>query len=220
MPRTLTDSVYRGLAELLMSGQVAPGDRLSLRTLADQLGTSPMPVREALRQLAALGAVEILPQRAARVPLMRAPRFRDLLQIRLLLEGLAAERAAGRISGAALKAAARHAEQFAAEIRKPEPNRSRLVRANKQLHFAVYGAAGSPELLALIEHLWLLIGPVVNLDLRQDSERLRTRPALVHHSALLRALQTGDGAAARAAIEGDLTSAAEIIVASGQLAPG
>jgi DNA-binding GntR family transcriptional regulator len=215
---TLGDSVYRGLVELFVSGQVAPGDRLSLRTLAAQLGTSAMPVREALRQLAALGAVQIEPQRAARVPLMGEQRFRDLLQIRLLIEGLAAERAASRIDAKGLKATRRACDAFAAEIRKPRPAASALVRHNKDFHFAVYEAAGSPELLSLIEQMWLLIGPVVNYDLRQDSERLRTRPALLHHERLVRALERGEPQAAREALQGDLASAGEIIIASGQLA--
>lgn len=215
---TLTDRVYRSVAELLMSGQVCPGDRLSLRQLADQLGTSPMPVREALRQLSAAGAVEISPQRAARIPVMTVSRFRELLSIRLLLEGMAVTQAAARMPDAAIAAARRHASQFEAEIRKPKPNRAALVRHNQRLHFSIYSAAEAPVLMSLIERLWLLVGPVINYDLRQPSERLKQRPALVHHKLLVDALAQRDHAAARAALEADLVSAAELIIASGRLA--
>jgi DNA-binding GntR family transcriptional regulator len=216
-PATLASATYRELAELLMSGQVVPGDRLSLRSLAEQLGVSPMPVREALRQLAAVGAVEIEPQRAARIPLMSRERFADLLQIRLRLEGLAAERAAARIKATELAEARRLSKRFEAEIRKPRPDRAALVRLNKELHFVVYRAAGSAELMALIEHLWLLIGPVVNYDLRQSAERLRSRPAIGHHEQWVQALSQRDAAAASAAVCADIASAADIIMASGQL---
>jgi DNA-binding GntR family transcriptional regulator len=214
---TLTDKVYRDLSAMLMSGQVCPGDRLSLRTLAEQLGTSNMPVREALRQLSAAGAVEISPQRAARIPLMTLSRFRELLVIRLLLEGLAAEQAAQRVSERGINRARRFAESFEAEIRKLKPNRSVLVQRNMQFHFSVYEAAGTPVLFSLIERLWLLVGPVINYDLRQPSERLSKRPALRHHKMLIDSLVRHDSVGARAALTGDLSSAAELIIASGQL---
>lgn len=214
---SLADAVYRDLADLFMSGQVAPGDKLSLRGLAEQLGTSAMPVRAALAQIAAAGAVEILPQRAARVPRMTLTCFRDLLNIRLLLEGLAIVQATPRIGPAALKQARAFADGFAAEIAKARPNRALLVKRNKDLHFAIYAAAGSPVLLSLIERLWLLVGPVVNYDLRQSTERLRKRPALDYHARMISALAKRDALAAREALVGDLVTAAQIIIASDQL---
>lgn len=214
---TLTDRVYRDLSELFMSGQLCPDDRLSLRTLAEQLGTSAMPVREALRQLAAVGAVEISPQRAARVPIMTLSRFQELLRIRLLLEGLAVEQASQRMSEQGLRDARRHEQAFKAEIHKEKPNRATLVQRNKQLHFAIYRLAGSPVLLSLIERLWLLVGPVINYDLRQSSSNLLERPALRHHKSLVDALELRDASAACAALVDDLVCAADLIIATGQL---
>ncbi len=103
---TLSQRVYEDVRELLLAGQVRPGQKLTLKSLSEALGTSQMPVREAIRQLSAEGALEILPNRAVRVPLMTKDKFRELLKIRLALEGLAVEHAALNISAEGLQAVA------------------------------------------------------------------------------------------------------------------
>jgi len=78
---TLGQRVYSGLRDYLMAGQLHPGQKLTLRELAAALNVSPMPVREAVRRLAAEGALEMLPNRRIRVPVVTKPRFRELLRI-------------------------------------------------------------------------------------------------------------------------------------------
>ncbi len=94
---TLASRVYRELRDFLMAGQVQPGQMLTLRELAAALGVSPMPVREAVRRLAAEGGLETLPNRRVRVPILTRSRFRELLAIRLAVEGLAVEKAVSRM---------------------------------------------------------------------------------------------------------------------------
>ena len=89
--RTLGDAAYLHLRELLMSGRVGPGERLSLRSLAGALGVSMMPVREAVTRLVADRALEVTPNRAVRVPVMTATQFREMAAIRVEIEGFAAE---------------------------------------------------------------------------------------------------------------------------------
>ena len=84
----------RKLADLLISGRLAPGEKLSLRAAADVLGVSIMPVREAVSRLVADKALEVTPNRAVRVPLMSAAQFRDLTKVRIAIEGHAAAQAA------------------------------------------------------------------------------------------------------------------------------
>jgi DNA-binding GntR family transcriptional regulator len=67
---TLGQRVYSGLRDFLMAGQLQPGQKLTLRELAAALNVSPMPVREAVRRLAAEGALEMLPNRRIRVPVV------------------------------------------------------------------------------------------------------------------------------------------------------
>jgi DNA-binding GntR family transcriptional regulator len=147
---------------------------------------------------------------------MTVARFREIVNIRLLLEGLAVVLATPRIAKATIAEARGLAESFETEIKKPRPNRGLLVQRNQQLHFAVYRAAAAPLLLALIERMWLLHGPIVNYDLRQSTARLRNRPAIAHHQRLVEALERGDAEAARQALTADLVDAAEIIIGAGQ----
>jgi DNA-binding GntR family transcriptional regulator len=95
---TMSQRVYGDLRELIMSGRVQPGQRLTLKSLSEAVGTSQMPVREALRQLAAEGALEFLPNKSVRVPLMTKEKFLELLAIRLQVECLALEHATQRIT--------------------------------------------------------------------------------------------------------------------------
>ena len=92
--QTLGERAYAQLADLLISGRLAPGEKLSLRAAADVLGVSIMPVREAVSRLVADKALEVTPNRAVRVPLMSAAQFRDLTKVRIAIEGHAAAQAA------------------------------------------------------------------------------------------------------------------------------
>ena len=92
--QTLGDRAYAQLSELLISGRMAPGEKLSLRQTAEVLGVSIMPVREAVSRLVADGALEVTPNRAVRVGVMTAAQFRDLTQARVAIEGHTAALAA------------------------------------------------------------------------------------------------------------------------------
>ena len=86
--QTLSSDVYAQLRELLITGQMIPGEQISLRTTASALGVSVMPVREAVHRLVAEQALELTPNRALRVPLMTESAFREITRIRVNLEGL------------------------------------------------------------------------------------------------------------------------------------
>lgn len=216
---SMSQAVYRHLRERLIAGQFRPGERLTLDAVARALGTSHMPVREAIRRLAAERALEILPNRTVRVPQMTRSRFGEILVIRKLLEGNAVAQAARRIDAPALAQARRVSDAFGAEIRRRQPDIPELILMNKALHFTVYAACGNRVLLELIEALWLQVGPVINLDLRSGSRRIAEAPSAIHHDRLVDALERRDARAARSALVDDLTSAAEVILAGDGLAP-
>jgi hypothetical protein len=98
--QTLGERAYAKLADLLISGRLAPGEKLSLRAAADVLGVSIMPVRAAVSRLVADKALEVTPNRAVRVPLMSAAQFRDLTKVRIAIEGHAAAQAGPRLDRA------------------------------------------------------------------------------------------------------------------------
>ncbi|WP_230530205.1 GntR family transcriptional regulator [Microvirga roseola] len=214
---TLGERVHAELRELLMSGELAPGQKMSLRSVAETLGVSIMPVREAVARLISDQSLEVLPNRAVRVPLMTRSRFRELTTVRLAIEGFAVEEAASNHAKSDLAAMGRFEQQFLAEARSPDPHADRAVRANKELHFAVYRASGLPSLVGIIEGLWLKIGPVLNFDLKASPERMRTGGATEHHGRLVAAVRAGDRTAARQALVDDIQGAADFIESTGRL---
>jgi len=209
--QTLAEQVYADLKSLLQAGEVEPGQRFTLRGLATTIGTSAMPVREAVQRLAAEQALEVLPNRAIRVPLMTRARFLELRTIRIQLEGLAVECAATQRNDDDLARIEHDAQAFIHACARADGRAA--VRANKSLHFNIYLAARMPTLLRMIESLWLQIGPVLNYDLASSRERMAHSEAGQHHAAMISAIRARDGAAARRALEGDLTSASEFILA-------
>ncbi len=214
---TLGERVHAELQELLMSGELAPGQKMSLRSVAETLGVSMMPVREAVARLVSDQSLEVLPNRAVRVPLMTRSRFQELTAVRLAVEGFSAEEAARRRTVQDVAEIKRAEEAFLAEARSPNPRADLAVRANKELHFAIYRATNMPTLVGIIGGLWLKIGPVLNFDLKVSPERLRTGGAAEHHRKLVAAIEAGDGAAARNALVNDIRGAASFIESTGRL---
>lgn len=215
--RTLTETAYAALSDLLASGRLAPGDRLSLRQSAAAFGVSVMPVREAVSRLVVEGVLEVAPARVIRVPVMGTQAFRALAETRIAVEGIAAARAAERRTEAELEAIRQAEAAFRAEAESPEPDRIKAVQLNRDLHFAIYGANGLPPLMEIIGRLWLKAGPVINLDLRACPERLRQGFALRRHAEALAAITAHDGPAATAAIAADIREAADFILSRGTL---
>jgi DNA-binding GntR family transcriptional regulator len=215
--QTLGERAYAKFADLLISGRLAPGEKLSLRAAADVLGVSIMPVREAVSRLVADRALEVMPNRAVRVPLMSAAQFRDLTGVRIAIEGHAAAQAALYRNERDLASIARAEEAMRAESRKSRPDLPRAVELNKTFHFAVYEAAHSPILAEIIRALWLKAGPVINLDLRANPERLAKGDAIRFHANVRKAITVRDRVSAQAGVAADIGGAAEFILSRGGL---
>jgi len=182
------------------------------------LGVSIMPVREAVSRLVADKALEVTPNRAVRVPLLSAEQFRDLTKVRIAIEGHAAEQAARQRDQNDLLSIARAEEAMRVESESATPDLPRAVELNKTFHFAVYEAAHSPILVEIIRALWLKAGPVINLDLRANPERLAKGDAIKCHADVRKAIAAGNGAVAREGIAADISGAAEFILSRGGLA--
>lgn len=215
---TLGDRVTMELRARLVAGQLAPGDKLSLRRVAEALGVSMMPVREAVSRLAADRALEVLPGRAVRVPILTLEQFRELTRLRLVLEGFAAEEAARVASPEQIARIAAHEAIFREAADAEPPRAADSVAANRDLHFALYEATNMPSLVEMIERLWLKAGPILNLDMRHEPMRLKGGSAVQAHASLVEALSARDAPAARQALERDITFAAAHVESTGRLA--
>lgn len=212
--KTMSLEVHKQLRTLLIGGRMMPGEQISLRSTAEALGVSVMPVREAVLRLVAEQALELAPNRTLRVPIMSADQFREITRIRINLEGLAAATAALRLTPEGIEKIEDANADFSREIAKAKPDGPRLIRFNMEFHFGVYQGAEMPMLLRMIEDLWSRIGPILNYDLQRGSRRLQEREPVDHHDRLLAAIKQRDAASAAEALRGDIQTAADFIVAT------
>src|SRR5690606_10266963 len=97
------------------------------------------------------------------------------------------------------------------------PDLSHAVEVNKRFHFALYEAAKSPTLVSIIRALWLKVGPVINLDLLGNPERIHTGGAVSLHADVLAAVIARDPDKARAGIAADIKGASDFILSRGNL---
>ncbi len=211
---TLRLRVYRSLARGLMAGMFKPGEAVTLRTLAKRLGTSAMPVREAVSRLIAERALVLLPNRSVIVPRMSRERFAQLSRTRQMLEGTLAETVAARATPELLHRLAEHDEAMKRCVAQDDFHGA--LSRNMAFHFALYEAAGEEVVLPLIEMLWLQAGPFLALSLTMPGVYWTAR----HHQAAMAALRRGDGEAARRAIAADIAETSEQLFAKAVFADG
>jgi DNA-binding GntR family transcriptional regulator len=148
----MAEAALERLREAIILGELTPGTPLRLEDLARTLGMSISPIREAVRQLEALGLAEHVPHHGAKVMALDVEELRQLFSIRLALEGMAVRRAAELFTPADAESARANLEEYD-EARKRDDIRS-AVRAHGAFHFALYSAARSPWLLRLIRPAW------------------------------------------------------------------
>ena len=214
---TLGDRVHEELCDLLMAGKLFPGDKLSLRNVAATMGVSMMPVREAVTRLVTEEALTVAPNRAVSVPMMTLTKLKELTLIRTEIEGFAAAQAALNRTDKELKKIRSFDEQFRAFVQSESSSAEKALKLNKDLHFAVYGAARLPLLTGIIQGLWLKVGPVINLDLRSSSERLKSGDAEQCHARLVAAIEARDPDKAKRALTDDILSSSQFIQSTGTL---
>lgn len=194
-----TTRVYEELRAALMEGRFPPGYRLKIRDLAASMGVSETPIREALMQLVRERALTMRAGRSVEVAQLTADQYEELRSIRLLLEGLAAETATLLISENDLTLLETVNEQLYAAER--EGRFAEAVRVNWIFHHTLYRAANKPELLAIIETIWLRNGPAINMAYPHAPP---TYPDRHQHLNVLDGLRARDPAKVKAAIQADL----------------
>lgn len=150
--RTLAEKAFAELHEAIVTGQLKAGQRLRIEKLAELLGMSPMPIREALRRLDAVGLVEHVPHRGARVTELSLADLREIYDARLALEPLAVGHAAERFTAEHANAATEALERHVRAYRRKELQEA--WRAHTEFHFALYRLAESTWLIRLITPLW------------------------------------------------------------------
>jgi DNA-binding GntR family transcriptional regulator len=204
----LRDRVYVALSKALMSGRHAAGQKITIRALAAEYGTSLTPVREALRRLVAEGVLEGAANRSVYVPLMTSSIIRELRDIRIAVEGLAAARAAERISQKNASRLRKVAAELA--VARSSGNIDLDVAKQAEFQFGVYRASDMPNLVRIIEGLWLRTGPYLRLLFPGYIATLPQRRG-DWRKRLCAALDAHDPDAARREIEDDISQALDYL---------
>lgn len=148
---TRTDLVADSIRSAILSGLLRPGDTLVERRLAEQLGVSKTPVREALIALSATGLVVISPNRGVTVRALAPDDLRKAYEVRLLLEPWAVGRAT-RLAAPAIAAEARQALDEAKSLLSGE-DPTALSLANRRFHRALYAACGNELVTAQLDNV-------------------------------------------------------------------
>ena len=202
---TLRAAVYDELRHRLITGRIAPGVPISTRGLAQQLGVSQMPVRDALSRLAAEGAVAIRSKRSITVPQPTAARLDEIMRARLLLEPEAAAQALPFLDGAAL-AGLREADA-ALDAALARGDLHGYMESNSRFHFLIYRARPESLLARIIETLWMQFGPLMRtVYANVDTSRLTDQ-----HARAIDAIARRSEPALRAAIAAGIADGMALI---------
>ncbi|MGH3359371.1 MAG: GntR family transcriptional regulator [Nocardioidaceae bacterium] len=196
-------NVYERLREQILTGEFTEGTWLREGTLATALGTSRTPVRDALRRLHGDGLVKLTPNRGAQVTGIALSNIEDIFELRSLLEGFAARKAAesGAADAAHLTALC-DAMEVAATSRIDAGDE--ITRLNLQFHSAVHEASGSALLPRLLEGV-IAISLVRHTFHHYDEQE--TARSFAQHRELVRAITARDGAWAEAVMVAHIRAA-------------
>ncbi|MEQ9813386.1 MAG: GntR family transcriptional regulator [Azospirillaceae bacterium] len=185
--RTKAELVYEYLREQILSGALEPEARLTLAALSRQLGTSMMPVREALMRLEREGLVEVAPYKDVRVAPLSITDITELFSVRAVLEGHALRLAAGN-EGTRL---ADHLEQVNArfERARADENYTEVNAANWEFHRFILDRARNHHLRRLLEDVWAKC-----LRYRAGFRLIpgRAESAFREHEAIIAAVRAGE----------------------------
>ncbi|MDN3711739.1 GntR family transcriptional regulator [Paracoccus cavernae] len=193
------EKLYRSLRAQIMIGQLPPGQPLTLRGIAAQYRVSMTPAREAVRRLVAEGALTLSASGRMTTPALSVERIEELAALRALIEPELASRALPRAHFALIErmAAINTAIGEAAE----RHDAVGYIRSNLEFHRMLYLRAQAPAMLAILETIWLQLGPTM----RAVYGRVRRNEPPRHHRMILASLRAGDEPGLRLAVRTDVT---------------
>lgn len=191
-------AVYRQLRDMIMFGILVPGQAVTIQGLVELIGGGMTPVREAIRRLAAEGALEIGHNRRVTVPEMTLTALDEISFARLAIEPRLTELAARRMSDACLCDLVAIDDEIDAAI--ASGNVERYLEFNYRFHFRLYEQADAPVLSRMSQSLWLQSGPA----LRIVCGRYGTANLPDKHDEALSALREGNPTLAAKAIGDDI----------------
>ncbi len=200
------DLVYRALRSRIMHGDIAPGQALTLRGIGKEFDVSMTPAREAVRRLVAEGALFLSSSGRVSTPELTNDRIEELAALRALLEVELASRALPRAHMALIDRLQSINMTVAEMVTKRDA--VGYIRSNLEFHRTLYLRAQAPAMLAIVETVWLQLGPTM----RALYGRLRRTEPPHYHKLIIGALKAGDEPGLRLAVRSDVTQGLRMLV--------
>ncbi len=192
------ERAYRALREMVLYGELAPGQPVTIQGLGALVGLGMTPVREAIRRLTSQGALVFKGNRRVAVPELTLTQFGELAFARRAVEPELARRAVEKIEENHIEALA--AEDAAVDVAIEKGDVRGYLEHNHRFHETLYALSGAEVLIAISEMLWLRSGPPLRVMLgRHGTANLPDK-----HREALDAMRARDGDAVAAAIRGDI----------------
>lgn len=203
----LRDVIFETLRKAIVSGDIKPGERLMEVSLADQMGVSRTPVREAIRRLEAEGLVTMIPRKGTHVSELSVKDIMDVLEVRAVLDKLATDLASKRIQSAQLKALESVHKQYISCVEKD--NVEGAIKKDVEFHDIIYAASGNPRLVtvaaSLREHIY-------RFRVMYMSGNLIAANVLNEHNEILQALREAQNNVASNLAEKHIRNQMETII--------
>lgn len=196
---TTQEYVYERVRNAIMLGAIEPGTSLTMRGLADCLGLSPTPVREAVRRLSSEHAIQVKDNRRMTVPLMTSDRFEELIALRIAIEVHTAKRALPFISDVVIEKLTEIDDRMDGFV--SERDLDQLTLLNQDFHRTLYTVNPAQASMPIIESIWLQLGPFQRQILTTVAENYEVD----RHKEILAALSTRDVIALEEAITNDIS---------------
>ena len=147
----LRDVVFNTLRQAILRGELKPGERLMEIQLANKLGVSRTPIREALRKLELEGLVNMVPRKGAEVADITEKSLRDVLEVRKALEELSVQLACEKITEEEIEELKRVAERFKDTLN--DQDVTKIAEADVAFHYVIYTATDNQKLILLLNNL-------------------------------------------------------------------
>ena len=201
---TLRHDIYDQLRQSIITGDLLPGESITLRNIAEQFGVSIMPVREALWQLESENIIVIESNRSIRVNSLSAEEMEEALSIRIMLEAEAARLACERRPDSAIPEVEHLLSALIKSIKQPK----KYMDNNSKYHFAIYSYSKAPLLLGIINGLWARVGPYFIIHANDLEDLYHT---ISYHQKMFDGFVNRDKKKIAEAIREDLENAARLI---------
>lgn len=203
----LREVVFNTLREAILTGELAPGERLMEIQLADKLGVSRTPVREAIRKLELEGLAIMLPRRGAIVASITISDLQDVLEVRRVLEGLTIELACKRMNAEELKQLKQGAEAF--EKAAHENDLTEIAKKDEAFHDVIYNASKNNRLIQILNNLR---EQMYRYRLEYIKDEAKREILVEEHKMIVEAIEANDVTLAKKALKKHISNQEKTII--------